>query len=200
MSKSKSKSKSRNDRSGKGPDRRWNVIAAVVAAVIVGWVGYSWWQSSNEASSFTKLASAGKAISSKIETFPSQGQRHLIRGAPYNYPHVFPTSGPHDPVWVEPGFYTSRQRPTKLVHALEHGNIVIYYDEPGDEVMRKLKSWASLYPGQWDGLVVTPKPGIGQKVALTAWTKLLRLEKFDASSAAAFIDMFRGRGPENPMR
>ena len=201
-SKPKSKPKSRNEQPSRKSDQRWNVIAAVVVVVIIGWVGFSWVQSSNEESTFIKLASAGKgeAVSSKIETFPSLGQRHIPQGAPYSYPHPFPTSGPHDPVWVQPGFYSTPQRATKLVHALEHGNVVIYYDKPGPEVMQKLKAWASLYPGQWDGLVVTPKPGIGQTVALTAWTKLLRMEKFEPSAAAAFIDMFRGRGPENPMR
>ena len=37
-------------------------------------------------------------------------------------------------------------------------------------------------------------------VVMTAWTKLLRLEAFDEASAAAFIDLFRGRGPENRVR
>lgn len=63
-----------------------------------------------------------------------------------------------------------------------------------------LKRWAGLYGGQWDGLVVTPKPGLGEAIVLTAWTKLLRLAPFDAEAAAAFIDAFRGRGPENPVR
>jgi hypothetical protein len=43
-------------------------------------------------------------------------------------------------------------------------------------------------------------PGIGQQIILTAWTKELRLEEFDAAAAAAFIDRFRGRGPEHPVR
>ena len=35
---------------------------------------------------------------------------------------------------------------------------------------------------------------------MTAWRKRLRLKTFDASAAAAFIDAYRGRGPENPVR
>lgn len=186
----------------KATDRRWNMIAlAVVAAIVVG-VGYSWWGSATTESSFTKLVEAGgkKSVIAKIKTFPSLGQRHLQPGGSYNYPNAYPTSGPHDPVWAQPGFYTSPPPPTKLVHALEHGNIVIYYDKPGDEALATLKSWAGIYSGQWDGMVVTPKPGIGQTVVLTAWTKQLILEKFDPSSAAVFVDLYRGRGPENPMR
>jgi hypothetical protein len=35
---------------------------------------------------------------------------------------------------------------------------------------------------------------------LTAWTKKLSLVQFDEAAAAAFIDAFRGRGLENPVR
>ncbi len=188
--------------SKKASDRRWNMIAlAVVAAVVIGF-GYSWWGSATTESAFTKLvaSSGGKSITSQIKTIPSLGQRHLQPGGSYNYPDAYPTSGPHDPNWAQPGFYTSPPPPTKLVHALEHGNVVIYYDKPGDEALETLKSWAGIYSGQWDGLIATPKRGIGQTVVLTAWTKKLTLEKFDPVAAAAFIDLYRGRGPENPMR
>jgi len=52
----------------------------------------------------------------------------------------------------------------------------------------------------WSGIVATPMPGIGEAVVLTAWRRMLRLDTFDAATAAAFIDAFRGRGPENPVR
>jgi hypothetical protein len=42
--------------------------------------------------------------------------------------------------------------------------------------------------------------GLGEQVVLTAWTKRLMQKKFDIASAAAFIEKFRGRGPENPIR
>ena len=48
--------------------------------------------------------------------------------------------------------------------------------------------------------MAVPKQGLGQTIELTAWTKLLRLETWDAALAAAFIDAYRGRGPENPVR
>ena len=44
--------------------------------------------------------------------------------------------------------------------------------------------------------MAVPKQGLGQTIELTAWTKLLRLETWDAALAAAF----RGRGLENPVR
>ena len=47
------------------------------------------------------------------------------------------------------------QTAERLVHALEHANIVIYYDKPGDAVLQTLDSWTGLYGGQWSGIVVT---------------------------------------------
>jgi len=197
-----SKSKSKGGGTKKSSDRRWNIIAlAIVAAVVIG-TGNSWWGSAETGSTFKNLLATdgGKSIISKIKTFPSLGQRHLQPGGPYSYPDAYPTSGPHDPIWAAPGFYTSSPPQTKLVHALEHGNVVIYYDKPGEKALDTLKSWASIYTGQWDGIVVTPRRGIGQTVVLTAWTKKLTLDNFDPASAAKFIDLYRGRGPENPMR
>ncbi len=57
----------------------------------------------------------------------------------------------------------------------------------------------SLTP-RWAGIVVTPKSGLGETVVLTAWTRVLRLKPFEPEAAAAFIDAFRGRGPERPVR
>ena len=63
-----------------------------------------------------------------------------------------------------------------------------------------MKDWTALYGGHWDGVVATPSSGLGKAVVLTASRKILRLDEFDPAAAAAFIDRFRGRGPEKPMR
>ena len=198
----KSKSKSGGDGTKKTSDRRWNIIAfAVVAAIVIG-IGYSWWGSASTENLFNELVKTGggKSLTSRIKTVTSLGQRHLSAGENYNYPDAYPTSGPHASRWTQTGFYTSSQPPTGIVHALEHGNIVIYYDKPGEKALETLKSWAGIYSGQWDGVVVVPKRGIGQTVVLTAWTKQLVLEKFEPAAAAKFVDLYRGRGPENRVR
>ncbi len=78
--------------------------------------------------------------------------------------------------------------------------MVIYYDTPGDAAVATLKDWASRFKGQWSGVVATRFAGLGNELVLTAWTRSLRLNSFDAAQAAAFVDAFRGRGPENPVR
>lgn len=169
------------------------------ALFVLALVGGLWWLSSVREQEFMALADRGReALSAQVISERSDGRQHV--SGSQNYDHRFPTSGPHSRTWVDPGVYTERQRKEQLVHAIEHGNIVIYHDEPGEAVMNRLHRWAALYDGQWSGIVVTPAPGLGESVVLTAWTKRLRLDEFQPDVAAAFIDTYRGRGPEKPVR
>jgi hypothetical protein len=175
------------------------LIAAVLVVAVAGLVFY-WVQSSKVEAKFLELAAAGQSGLSAVQSSPSRGRNHLQPGQGFNYGDDFPTSGDHAPVWTEAGVYSSPQPKIELVHALEHGNIVIYTDDPGEEVMKTLEDWAGLYSAQWSGIVIIRKPGLGSKVVLSAWTKRLFLDPFDPAPAAAFIDTYRGRGPEHPVR
>ena len=146
------------------------------------------------------MAAAGEGAIGQVVTERSLGRRHLGLGETYRYASATPTSGPHAPRWTVAGFHETPQRPDQLVHALEHGNVVIYYDQPGAAVLDRLKAWSDLYGGQWDGVVATRSHGLGERIVLTAWTKKLELTAFDEAAAAAFVDAFRGRGPEQPVR
>ena len=202
MSKSKSSAKSGKQRKNQTAQKKdnGNVIAIAAIVLIVAGIGYYYWNSQSVENTFLKEAASGKSVTEKIKTVASKGRTHLRAGQNQNYQDAYPTSGSHDPRPTQTGFYTERQKPTKLVHALEHGNVVIYYDKPGEKVLETLRSWVSLYSGPWDGVIVAPSAGIGQTIVLTAWVKKLRLEKFNQAEAATFIDLFRGRGPENRVR
>lgn len=181
-------------------DRRWRYALAIAVAIAVAFGMYAWWSSTGVERAFLVRATEGEAMLMEVESTPSDGQAHLPPGQPHDYQDRFPTSGPHDPRWTPPGVKGVRQPPTQLVHALEHGNIVVYYDAPGTEPMEMLEAWADLYDGMWSGLIVTPMSGLGEAVVLTAWTKRLHLDRFDSAATAAFIDAYRGRGPENRVR
>ncbi len=168
--------------------------------VVAGIAAWFFWQSMDAESKFMSLAESGRSQLSAVKTLTDLGGGHAGAGEQLRYPNRFPTSGRHHPRWTETGFHTTPQFAAQLVHALEHGNIVIYYDSPGAEVLRTIEAWAGLYRGQWSGLVATPAAGLGKAVVLTAWRQSLRLDPFDAATAAAFIDKYRGRGPEHPVR
>ncbi len=211
MPKSKSRSKKRRRSAGKGDipwggaysarkRRRDIAIVAVVLVAIGGGGGFAWWQAQRAEAVFLTLAAAGQSALARVRTLASAGGGHLNPGQTHLYESRIPTSGIHDRRWIKPGMYDRPQRPTQLVHAVEHGNIVIYTERPGAAVLETLDGWAGLYDGQWNGIVVTPLSGLGETVVLTAWRKRLDLSPFDPAAAAAFIDAYRGRGPENPVR
>ena len=169
----------------------------VAVAAIAAWF---FWQSMDAESDFMRLAESGRGKLSAVTTRADLGGGHSAPGEQLRYAGRFPTSGRHHPQWTDTGFHTAPQFAAQLVHALEHGNIVVYYDAPGADVLQTIEAWSGLYGGQWSGLVATPAAGLGRAVVLTAWRRSLRLEPFDAATAAAFIDTYRGRGPERPVR
>lgn len=182
-----------------GPPLGKRLVMAGLAVMVVA-VAVYFWQSNRDMMAFEKTAKLGKPLLSSVITEKYLGSGHYEFGRQAYFPGRFPTSGQHDLRWIEPGFHDAPQNKGKLVHALEHGNVVVYYDDPGAETIALLKSWSGLFGGQWSGLVVVPAPGLGQEVVLAAWRKKLRLKPFAEPAAAAFIDAFRGRGPEKPVR
>ncbi len=178
--------------------KRW-AFRAVLAAAAIG-AGFAWWVSNTDERDFIALAAQGQEGLKRIETVASAGGGHLGPSENRVYSSRFPTSGRHHRSWTDAGFHRTPQMETQLVHALEHGNIVIYYDKPGADVIEMLKTWTGLYTRQWSGVIAAPMARLGKAVVLTAWTKRLTLAEFKAAPAAAFIEAFRGRGPENRVR
>lgn len=184
----------------RGSRRSGRLWMALAVLVVLALLGLYFLQSRPSYSNFTALAVQGKPALAHIQIEPDAGRSHVPVGQAVQYATNPPTSGPHWPSPTQPGFYTQPQPPETLVHSLEHGNVVIYYSQPGSQALAQLKTWANQFSGTWDGLVVVPVNGLGGGIILTAWDKTLRLDTFDPAAAAAFIDAFRGRGPENLVR
>ncbi len=132
-----------------------------------------------------------------IQREESLGREHIE--GPVDYGTEFPTSGPHAPSPARPGFYNDPLPTESLVHAMEHGNVIIYYDEPADAAMKLIRGWTDQYRGVWDAVIAVRKDGLGEGFVLTAWQHRLELPKMDVR-ASFFVDAFRGRGPENRVR
>jgi hypothetical protein len=175
------------------------IYGAIIA--LVGWMVAGYFENDRAGTEFSELLKAAEDNpSAQIQTFPSEGRTHVPEGSRISYRTDPPTSGSHLLIWINPGFYEDIQPSNRLVHSLEHGMVVIYYDKPTSETMGDLENWSSLFRGPWSGIVVAPRPGLGEEVIVTAWRNILRLEKWDRIIAAKFIDRFRGRGPENAVR
>lgn len=141
---------------------------------------------------------------SQVESFPDEGNQHVESGSEINYAQEPPLSGPHYGQWTNAGFYEEPQAYGNLVHSLEHGAIVIYYDPSAltPETEASLRAWARNHNSQWAGIVVTPNPSDDPQgeYVLTAWRHRLVLDSYDAEAVKAFAAEYIGRGPENPVR
>jgi hypothetical protein len=152
------------------------------------------------AQGFDALIEEGQPRLGDVETQPSLGNDHVSAGTQVAQDQDFPLSGPHASKPMVSGFYTEPQPKGELLHALEHGQVVVYYDEPGFKGLSMLKRWSKDRANDWTGLIAVPHEGLGDGLVLTAWRRRLDLPAFDEAALAAFIDAYSGRGPENPVR
>lgn len=142
-----------------------------------------------------ELAERMRGAGCTFETFESEGRRHVdALDAEVEYKTEPPTSGSHFGI---PAIWDIYDRPVnqlQAVHNLEHGGIVIQY---GSRVPRAtVDRIAELYREDPNGMLVAPRPRLGDKIALTAWTHLSTCTRFDEGAFKAFRDAYRGKGPE----
>ena len=145
----------------------------------------------------TELRAAAKAAGCTLKSGKSEGQDHVAGGVAYrsNPPH----SSNHDQIPVEDGAYPAAQPTERLVHALEHGRIVVQFKPSAPDELRG--SLRALFDENPYHVVLGPNSTrMPFAVAATAWTKVLGCPRpgppvFDA--VRAFRDRYRDRGPED---
>jgi hypothetical protein len=85
-----------------------------------------------------------------------------------------------------------------IVHALEHGYVVLWYRPDLPDSQRKvLTDLASQRSGD---ILVVEHAAMSVPVAATAWGERLLCTKAAAASLDAFAGKYIGKGPENPAR
>ena len=145
-------------------------------------------------------ASSGAAQEIAI---PDEGNAHVLEGAPIEYQHYPPASGPHYPTWLLYGMYEREDIPEGYwVHDLEHGAIVILYkcDQPCPDLVESLKDLIPSLPlTQWDNrkVVIVPYNKMDTLLMAVSWNVQMPLERFDAQALIDFYVRHVDRGPEN---
>ncbi len=128
------------------------------------------------------------------ERFRSQGNLHI---ASLQTPHVPynsnpPTSGPHMPGIAGWGSYTSAQPDELLVHNMEDGGVILWYElgtaEENDANVDLLNDVARNY----SRIVIAPRADLGSQYVLTAWTRLQRFDEIDREGMLRFIEAYEG--------
>ena len=150
--------------------------------------------------------SGDQAVVSQVTTQESEGTQHVDRGTELTYEHMPPTSGPHYADWATGGYYDDETAPPlgEVVHALEHGAIVVYYDPDGidPDVRESFRQYGNRYTDDFMSFLAVPTPveDPAATYVLTAWTKRLDMDEYDEETMRQFMAEYIGRGPEQQVR
>ena len=142
-------------------------------------------------------------------TFPTQGNTHIPLGStsPVEYNSTPPTSGPHYENIVAWGKHDETVRYEHLIHNLEDGGVVVYYQCPEGcpELVAELETVLDPYFAAGRHVVLVPNDptfsigtsgplhkDMGAPIVLTAWRKLLTLDAVDAATITTFIERYEG--------
>ena len=133
-----------------------------------------------------------------IKTFQVDDREHVPEGQPISYPQDPPAGGKHwgTPPPPDDAFYTTEIPKELTTHSLEHGQIVIWYNEGDQEVAERLKDAIS---EKKSFMVAVPRseplPG-GARMVITAWGRSQTCRNFDLQALRQFQDAFKNKGPE----
>ncbi len=146
--------------------------------------------------------------------FPSQGnpghdQKDPSKMGSFKYDSDPPTSGMHFEGFSN-ALFDTRALPRYIqVHLLEHGNVLLQYNCTCPDVVDALQQIAQSYdfrllpsgrlPTADDahtieeggtGVILAPYPSMKSKIAVTAWTRLLTLDRVDRPKIMTFINAY----------
>jgi Protein of unknown function (DUF3105) len=163
-------------------------LVIVVLVVVLAGGGTS------AASAATTLRDAGCKYRKVKELPRSPHYQTLTPKTPPKWDSFPPTSGRH---YVSPLVFGQYDQPVleiQAVHNLEHGAVIVQYgDKVSARTADKITAW---YREDPNAVVVAPLPKLGDKIALTAWTKWAECSKFDEKAFNAFRKAFRYKAPE----
>jgi Protein of unknown function (DUF3105) len=126
------------------------------------------------------------------EFVQSLGNAHIQAAETPHQPYNSdpPTSGPHLPYIAPWGVHGKPLAKELQVHNLEDGGVVVNYRPDCEaQVLEPLKTVVGRYA---DHVVLAPYPGLDRCIALTAWTRIEKLDQFDERRVSRFIDAYRG--------
>ena len=175
--------------------RIWILVAVLGAVAFVAMMGYLIWQQARPA------PQPGQDV-------VIQGRNHIAEGVPHDpYSSEPPSSGPHYATPAQAGFYDQAPADENLVHSLEHGYVIIWYNcekfttGTCDDLKAQVKdvmgsAGVSAITGTIK-LIAVPRPSQKTVVALSAWGRIDVLQSYNRQEIADFIRAFRDtRAPE----
>ena len=123
---------------------------------------------------------------------------HVPEGQTVEYRTIPPTSGEHWGQWADCGFYAEALPDERIVHNLEHGNIVVSYNFANPAQVTDLRDALEDLDLFEDWGVARPYDKIGDgQVVLTAWGRMHPMIGVRSGEIEQFFEAFAGElGPE----
>jgi hypothetical protein len=186
----------RNGGGGSAPRRigqGWIVLGAVVAFVALILVARSLGAFDPPPAPIDVNAkefdTAGQTVGTKLEVLPAD---HIPTGQKATYNSVPPTSGQHYQAPAAPAPWGIKETtlPNEVTtHNLEHGGVVVAYNNLSTAEVDQLKSIVrQLMSGGFKKVILEPYPELTDaKVALTAWSWLYKLPSVDQTQVVRFF-------------
>ena len=183
------------------PRRRpnyWYIAASgviaflVIAGFAVGGISFQ----GNDSVGSSPVYVEGVGVQQEIMPTPI----HVSEDENVAYNTTPPTSGNHWDWWARCGFYEDGLPDERIVHNLEHGNIVVSYNLQAGDELDKLREFS-------DNLDLAPAWGVFRyydkidegTVALSAWGVLDTMQSVDEDRIEEFFQTYAGTlGPEFP--
>lgn len=132
-------------------------------------------------------------------TMPICSDEQLATGnfsSPLCYPSNPPTSGPHAANAAPFRIFTQPVGKEFLVHSMEHGAVVIWYNTANIGVVQRLTALTESNLQRGKLVILTPYPGMEpETVALTAWTRIDKFptDQLDLERVQLFINIHERR-------
>lgn len=169
--------------------RQYLIIGGIIAAALLLGVGILYPMMQPRAPT-----SVGTAECESLKVMTDEGRGHLKPGEPIPvYKSVPPTSGTHNPQWYPAGVYDKNADITQLIHSLEHGYVIMFYNGiPQDQIDQLVR----IQQSDPYKLSVAEYPSMPQKIALAAWGNLQNCSGVNEQVIRSFVAQFRDHGPE----
>lgn len=169
--------------------RNWILVGILGVVAFLAMLGYLIYQQS------VPIPQPGQAV-------PIQGRNHIAEGVPHDpYNSEPPSSGPHYATPAQAGFYDQAPVDEYLVHSMEHGYVIIWYNcatftgGTCDQLKAQIKdlmgaAGLSAITGTLK-LIAVPRPTQKTVIALSAWGRIDILQSYNRQEIMDFIHAFR---------
>lgn len=179
----------RAEQERKAKQQQYLLIGGGLAAAVIVLVGVFFLLNPRQVTP----TSTGSANCDNLQTLEDEGREHLTPGQTPTYKTIPPTSGTHNPVPLPSGVYDANVDVTQLVHSLEHGYVILYYN---GIPQAQINSLVNIQNSDSFKVIVAPYPNMPYKVALVAWAHRQTCDGVNEAAIRSFIAQFRNQGPE----